>query len=87
MAAGVPVIATASEGAREIIDDNETGRLVPIGESEAIAGTILDLLEHESERQRLAENARVAARERFSLERMVEQTETLYAQVVAGVTS
>jgi glycosyltransferase involved in cell wall biosynthesis len=84
MAAGVPVIATASEGAREIIDDNETGRLVPIGESEAIAGTILDLLEHESERERLAENARVAARERFSLERMVEQTETLYAEVVAG---
>jgi glycosyltransferase involved in cell wall biosynthesis len=84
MAAGVPVVATASEGAREIIDDNETGRLVPIGESEVIAATILDLLEDESERKRLAENARVAAGERFSLERMVEQTERIYAEVVAG---
>jgi glycosyltransferase involved in cell wall biosynthesis len=84
MAAGVPVVATASEGAREIIDDNETGRLVPIGESEAIAATILDLLENESERQRLAENARVAVRNRFSLERMVEQTERVYAEVVTG---
>jgi glycosyltransferase involved in cell wall biosynthesis len=85
MAAGVPVIATASEGAREIIEDNETGRLVPIGESDAIAATILDLLEHESERLRLAENARVAAGEHFSLARMVEQTEKVYAEVVAEV--
>ena len=85
MAAGVPVVATASEGAREIIEDNGTGRLVPIGESEAIAVMILDLLENEAERTRLAENARVAARARFSLERMVEQTERVYAEVVAGV--
>jgi glycosyltransferase involved in cell wall biosynthesis len=81
MAAGVPVVATASEGAREIIDNNETGRLVPIGEAETIAATILDLLEDESERQRLAENARRAASERFSLERMIEQTEQVYAEV------
>jgi glycosyltransferase involved in cell wall biosynthesis len=81
MAAGVPVVATASEGAREIVDDNETGRLVPIGESEVIAATVLDLLEDESERKRLAENARVAAGERFSLERMVEQTEQVYREV------
>ena len=85
MAAGVPVVATASEGAREIIEDNETGRLVPIEESDAIAGTILDLLEHESERVRLAENARMAVSHRFSLERMVEQTERVYAEVAGGV--
>ncbi len=87
MAAGVPIVATASEGAREIIDDNETGRLVPIGESEPIAGTILDLLDHESERERLAENARVAVRERFSLERMVEQTEQVYVEATGTVSS
>jgi|SRR5215831_905748 len=84
MAAGVPVVATASEGAREIIDDNETGRLVPIGENELIAATILDLLEDQSERERLAQNARVAAGERFSLERMVTETERVYSEVLGG---
>ncbi|HYW69561.1 MAG TPA: glycosyltransferase family 4 protein [Pyrinomonadaceae bacterium] len=82
MAAGVPVVATASEGACEIIDDNETGRLVPIGEGEIIAATILDLLEDQSERERLSQNARVAAGKRFSLERMVEETERIYFEAL-----
>lgn len=84
MAAGVPVVATTSEGACEIIDDNETGRLVPIGESEIIAATILDLLEDQAERERLSQNARVAASERFSLERMVAQTEGVYTEVLGA---
>ena len=44
MAAGVPVIATASEGAREIIDADDSGRLVPIGDVAALAKAITDLL-------------------------------------------
>src|SRR5437870_5500056 len=37
MAAGVPVIATLSEGAREIIESEKTGKLVPIGDAEALS--------------------------------------------------
>ncbi|HYX27987.1 MAG TPA: glycosyltransferase, partial [Pyrinomonadaceae bacterium] len=33
MAAGIPIVATASEGAREIITDKQTGRLVPVGDA------------------------------------------------------
>jgi glycosyltransferase involved in cell wall biosynthesis len=80
MAAGVPVIATASEGAREILEPNQTGRLVPIGDVEAMAKEITELLEDGGERDRLARNAQSAARERFSLERMVDETEKLYAE-------
>src|SRR5204862_3447349 len=70
MAAGVPVIATASEGAREIIDDGESGRLVPIGEVETLAKAITELLGDADERGRLASNARAVAHSRFSLARM-----------------
>jgi glycosyltransferase involved in cell wall biosynthesis len=80
MAAGVPVIATASQGAREILEPNQTGRLIPIGDVEAMAKEITELLEDGSERDRLARNAQIAARERFSLERMVDETEKLYAE-------
>jgi glycosyltransferase involved in cell wall biosynthesis len=78
MAAGVPVVATASEGAREIIDDNRSGRMVAIGDIAALARAIAELLEDKTERHRLAQNAKIVAHERFSLERMVERTEEVY---------
>ena len=84
MAAGVPVIATASEGAREIIDASQTGLLVPIGDVEAMAKTITSLLDDISERERLSQNAETAVRQRFSLDQMVTKTEKIYADVVAG---
>lgn len=85
MAATVPVIATASEGAGEIIEPNNTGRLAPIGDAPALAREITDLLKNARERARLAANARAAVAARFSLERMVQTTEDLYREVV-GIT-
>ena len=82
MAAGTPVIATVSEGAREIIEDDRTGKLVPIGEVEALAKAIGALLSDREERNRLRENAERVVRERFSLDRMVEATEKVYEQVL-----
>ena len=83
MAAGVPVVATTSEGAQEIIDDNQTGRLVPIGDPEVMAKAIAELLSDRKERDRLGENAERVVRKRFSFERMVLETEKVYEQVLA----
>jgi glycosyltransferase involved in cell wall biosynthesis len=78
MAAGVPVVATASEGAREIVDDNQTGRLITIGDVASLARAIDGLLNDRAERQRLAHNAKAVVRERFSLGRMVKGVEEVY---------
>lgn len=43
MASGVPVVAAASGGILDLIDDNETGFLVPPGDTNAFAGRILEL--------------------------------------------
>ncbi len=83
MAAGVPVIATRSEGASEILSDGETGRLIPIDDIEILAGVISELLSDPAQRERLALNAKSVARERFSLERMVDRTEEIYREVAA----
>lgn len=83
MAAGVPVIATASEGAREIIDADDSGRLVPIGDVEALAKAINELLNDTNERVRLARNARAVVHSKFTLQRMVERTELLFREVIA----
>jgi glycosyltransferase involved in cell wall biosynthesis len=83
MAAGLPIVATASEGALEILEDGVSGKLVPVDDPEALAQAINDLLDDPSERSRLARNAMLAARERFSLERMVSDTEQVYREVLA----
>jgi glycosyltransferase involved in cell wall biosynthesis len=82
MAAGIPVLATMSEGACEIIEPDTTGRLVPLRDVAALAGAIDELLSDPGERERLSANAQLAVRERFSLARMVDETEDVYRQVL-----
>jgi glycosyltransferase involved in cell wall biosynthesis len=78
MAGGVPVVATITAGAREIIDADKTGRLVPIEDAEALAKAICELLDDPAKRQRLADDARRMVSERFSLDRMITKTEQVY---------
>jgi mannosyltransferase len=81
MASGVPVVATMSEGAREIIKDGVTGRLVPIADADALARVIEELLGDPGERQRLSVNAFNEVH-RYSLEQMVGATEEVYRDVL-----
>ena len=78
MAAGTPVVATATEGAKEVIDDQKTGLVVPIGDVERIADSIALLLSDEERRKQMGARAREAVNAKFSLERMVDQIEQIY---------
>ena len=84
MAAGLPVVAAASEGALEIIEDGFSGKLVPVDDAESLAAAISDLLNDDLERSRLGRNALVAARQHYSLTRMASDTERLYREVLAA---
>ena len=86
MSCGLPIVATATEGARELISDGETGRVVPIGAPAAIASAVLELLRDSRRRSSLAERARRVAHEKFGLERMVEETEGVYAETLEEAT-
>ena len=77
-AAGVPVVATAVGGIKETVVDGETGLLVPARDPEALAAAIRWLLEHPIEAGRLADEARRRAVERYSLQRMIDDTLALY---------
>jgi glycosyltransferase involved in cell wall biosynthesis len=81
MALGLPVVATATEGAQEIINHDDAGVLVPIGDVEAMASALLRLLEDAKTRKHVGTIARTTARTRFSLERMVDETEKVYFEV------
>jgi glycosyltransferase involved in cell wall biosynthesis len=78
MASGVAIVTTETEGAVELIQPGETGLLVPIADVGKIAAAIEELLNDEEARVRLGQAAQQAATRRFSVERMVAETEEIY---------
>jgi len=68
MACGIPVVAAAVGGLKEIVQDGESGLLVPPGDAAALAQALRALLANEPLRLRLAQGALRRA-ELFSLER------------------
>ena len=83
MAAGTVVVATATEGAKEVIEDQKTGILVPIGDVPRIAAAITEVL-GDYNRREMGARAREAAITRFSLDRMVNEIEKIYAADLRG---
>jgi L-malate glycosyltransferase len=80
MAAGRAVVATATAGALEIIERAEMGIIVPVGDHQAMAAAVLQLVEDENLRARLGRLASASARSRFSLDQMVNATEQAYLE-------
>jgi len=88
MASGLPVIATQVGGNAELVEDQLTGRLVPPGDSEALATRILDYSHHPDVARRHGKAGRNRVERQFSLDRMVVDYERLYRQLLErrGVT-
>jgi glycosyltransferase involved in cell wall biosynthesis len=84
MAAGVPVVATAVGGTPEAIVHGVTGLLVPPGRPDELADAIVALLEDASAAERFRDAARRRVEERFSVGRMIEAHEALYAEAPGG---
>jgi L-malate glycosyltransferase len=82
MLTGVPVVATETEGAKEIISDPSVGLLVPIESPAALADAICDLIADSERRASIAAAARKHVAETFSIERMIEETESVYRRTV-----
>ena len=83
MAAGAPTVATRVGGTPEALIHEETGLLVPPGESRALAAAIVRLLEDRSAAARLGRSARQFVHTRFSVDQMVRATEQLYTSLLA----
>ncbi|HXK60299.1 MAG TPA: glycosyltransferase family 4 protein, partial [Acidobacteriota bacterium] len=78
MMAGKAIVATDSRQVRDVIQDRETGVLVPPGDATAFARATLTLVKNETERKRLAENARNKAIRELSWDRFASRLEQTY---------
>ncbi|MYA76789.1 MAG: glycosyltransferase family 4 protein [Gemmatimonadetes bacterium] len=69
----VPVVAARVPGLRDAVVDGETGVLVPLGDREAMARALIDLLHDREKRERLAGNA-VARSRLYTWENTARET-------------
>jgi glycosyltransferase involved in cell wall biosynthesis len=81
MAMGCPVVATDIGGAREILRDGETGRIVAPGDPQALASAILALLDDPAASRAMGEAARSDVRARFSPERLGDGIAAVYERL------
>ncbi|HEY6120925.1 MAG TPA: glycosyltransferase family 4 protein [Pyrinomonadaceae bacterium] len=79
MACGLPLVATSTDGANEVIAENQTGFIVPIGDHEALAASIITLANDAQLRVKMGRSGQLRARECFGLKRMVDAIEEIYS--------
>jgi len=82
MAAGIPVVATKVGGNSEAVLDGETGFLVPAADSSALAKALQDLIHDITLAERMGKNGRRLVEKQFSVERMVNAWDQLYAELL-----
>lgn len=79
---GLPAVATRVDGVPEAVVDGETGLLVPVNDSAAIAAALMELLGDPARRRALGAAANARARSRFSREAMVDGMVAVYRRLL-----
>ena len=82
-AMGKPVVASCIGGVEELVEDGQTGLLVPPNGPEALADALVWMLQSSEEAQRMGDCGYFQARRRFSQEQNVRATMTVYERLNA----
>jgi glycosyltransferase involved in cell wall biosynthesis len=83
MASGLPVVVSNMGGMKNIVQDGKNGLLFTTRNSRQLGEKIISLLNDEELRIRLAENGTKTVLENYSINRVVDKLEKLYAEVLS----
>lgn len=84
MAAGKPVVATRVGGVAEMVGEEcERGLLIPVGDVEQLARSMLSLLQDPGLRERMGQASRRFARQNYHPDRVAGQTAQAYREIIA----
>lgn len=84
MAVGCPVVAPRAGGPAETVADGTTGFLVPMGDAEAFANRLCQLIENPARRNAMSIAARERAVGQYSSARFASRLAEAYARVLTG---
>lgn len=85
MASGIPVVATAVGGNRELIEEGVNGFLVARGDHVSMAARICDLLKDRDLRKRMGEQGRRIVSEKYDWEIVKGEYESFYLRLLGYV--
>lgn len=80
-AAGVPVVSVDVGGAASVVKDKETGFLVPAADLDAFRRAVAQICRDSELADRLGQAGQIRSRERFALDRLVQDTVHLYEEL------
>lgn len=83
-ALGKPIVATDIDGVREVVRSGANGMLARPRDPASLAASMLFLLKDREFARKLGETARAEIPPKFSIERMISETESLYLEVLAA---
>lgn len=86
MAARRPVVVTDVGGAREMVEDGETGYLVQAGDDQTMAARIISLLDEPERAREMGERGRRVVEDRFSCAAQLRRIQELYDRLLARAT-
>jgi len=78
----VPCVVTDIRGCREAVEHSRNGLLVPLGDVQALADAIIELLTDREKARRMGEEGRRMALERFDEQMVFEKVEAEYARLL-----
>lgn len=81
MSAGIPVVANAVDGVKEIVKDGETGYLTEPFQTDKMSDIILKLLDNEPLARRMGKRGQESISQEFDIGHMVRQQENLYIKL------
>ena len=84
LAAGVPIVASRVGGIPEIVDERQTGLLVPAGDPGALATAIRQLVTDDTHVDAMRSAARATAALRFSTDVWVTRLSRIYDEVLSA---
>ncbi len=82
LAEGKPVVTWAVDGAEEVVEDGETGFLIPPRDIQRLEDSIIRLLKDVSLRKKMGERGKRKVDPLFRIETMVEKIHLLYQEVL-----
>lgn len=82
MACGLPVIAVNNHGPATIVDDEQTGLLVPPDDEDAMADALVRMVNDDDARARMGATAYERSRSRYSWPALAERVAAVYGDVV-----